>query len=109
MLIEQSFKEDKAGGFDLDHTRLLNPHRLERLLLAVAWATLWAHEWGEYVRRGGRLRRQAIDAGTQRELSIFQRGLRWIKRWIAHQRQRLPAFKARLSPKGIRTVKNKTS
>ena len=104
MLIEQSFKEDKSGGFDLDHTRLLNPHRLERLLLAVALATLWAHELGEYVLRGGRPRRQAIDAGTQRELSIFQLGLRWLKRWIAHQRQRLPAFKARLAPTGIRTV-----
>ncbi len=47
MHIEQSFKEDKSGGFDLDHTRLLNPQRLERLLLAVALATLWAHEIGE--------------------------------------------------------------
>lgn len=47
MHIEQSFKEDKAGGFDLDHTRLLNPQRLEHLLLAVAVATLWAHELGE--------------------------------------------------------------
>lgn len=109
MLIEQSFKEDKSGGFDLDHTRLLNPQRLERLLLAVALATLWAHELGEYVLRGGRPRRQAIDAGTQRELSIFQLGLRWLKRCIALQLNRLPPFKARLSPKGIRTVKNKTS
>ena len=47
MLIEQSFKEDQSGGFDLDHTRVLNPQRLERLLLAVALATLWAHELGE--------------------------------------------------------------
>ena len=109
MLIEQSFKEDKSGGFDLDHTRLLDPQRLERLLLAVALATLWAHELGEYVLRGGRLRRQAIDAGTQRELSIFQLGLRWLKRCIAHQLHRLPSFKARLSPKGIRTVKAKTT
>ncbi len=109
MLIEQSFKEDKSGGFDLDHTRLLDPQRLERLLLAVALATLWAHELGEYVLRGGRLRRQVIDAGTQRELSIFQLGRRWLKRWIALQLNRLPPFKARLSPKGIRTVKNKTA
>ena len=28
--------QDKSGGFDLDHTRILNPQRLERLLLAVA-------------------------------------------------------------------------
>ena len=104
MLIEQSFKEDKSGGFDLDHTRLLNPQRLERLLLAVALATLWAHELGEYVLRGGPARRQTIDAGTQRELSVFQLGLRWLKRCIALQLQRLPAFKGRLAPTGIRTV-----
>lgn len=105
MLIEQSFKEDKSGGFDLDHTRLLNPQRLERLLLAVALATLWVHELGEYVLRGGRPRRQAIDAAAQRQLSIFQLGLRWLKRWIAHQRQRLPPFNAQLAPTGIRTVR----
>ena len=104
MLIEQSFKEDKSGGFDLDHTRLLNPQRLERLLLAVALATLWAHELGEYVLRGGPARRQTIDAGTQRELSLFQLGLRWLKRCIALQLHRLPAFKGRLAPTGIRTV-----
>ena len=104
MLIEQSFKEDKSGGFDLDHTRVLNPQRLERLLLAVALATLWAHELGEYVLRGGPARRQTIDAGTQRELSLFQLGLRWLKRCIALQLHRLPAFKGRLAPTGIRTV-----
>ena len=88
MLIEQSFKEDKSGRFDLDHTRLLNSQRLERLLLAVAVATLWAHELGDYVLRGGRPRRQVIDAGPQRELSIFQLGLRWLKRCIALQLHR---------------------
>ena len=108
MLIEQSFKEDKSGGFDIDHTRLLNPQRLERLLLAVALATLWAHELGEYVLRGGPARRHIIDAGPRRELSVFQLGLRWLKRCLALQLHRLPAFKARLSPKGIRTVKTKT-
>ena len=108
MHIEQSFKEDKSGGFDLDHTRLRNPQRLERLLLAVALATLWAHELGEYVLRGGPARRHCIDAGARRELSVFQLGLRWLKRCLALQLHRLPAFKARLSPKGIRTVKNKT-
>ena len=44
MLIEQSFKEDKSGGFDLDQ-RLLNPQRLERLLLAVALATYGRTSW----------------------------------------------------------------
>ena len=104
MHIEQSFKEDKSGGFDLDHTRLLNPQRLERLLLAVALATLWAHELGEHVLRGGPARRHIIDAGSRRELSVFQLGLRWLKRCLALQLHRLPVFKGRLAPTGIRTV-----
>lgn len=105
MHIEQSFKEDKSGGFQIDHTRLLNPQRLERLLLAGALATLWAHELGEYVLRGGPARRQTIDAGHRRQLSVFQLGLRWLKRWLALQLHRLPGFKGRLAPTGIRTVR----
>lgn len=105
MLIEQSFKEDKSGGFDIDHTRVLHPQRLERLLLAVALATLWAYELGEYVLRGGPTRRQTIDAGERRELSVFQLGLRWLKRCLALQLQRLPPFKGQLAPTGIRTVR----
>jgi hypothetical protein len=47
MCIEQSFRDDKSGGFDMAHTKLQHPERLERLLLAVAMATLWCHELGE--------------------------------------------------------------
>jgi len=49
MTIEQSFRDDQSGGFDLEHTRLRHAERLERLLLAVAIATLWCHELGEHV------------------------------------------------------------
>jgi len=40
MSIEQSFRDDKSGGFDLAHTRLQHPKRLNHLLLAMAIATL---------------------------------------------------------------------
>ncbi len=49
MPIEESFRDDQAAGFDLEHTRLEHPKRLEKLLLAVAIATLWCHEIGEHV------------------------------------------------------------
>lgn len=39
MSIEQSFRDDKSGGFDLEHTRLQHAQRLDHLLLAVAIAT----------------------------------------------------------------------
>jgi hypothetical protein len=98
MDIEQSFRDDKSGGFDIAHTRLQHPDRLERLLLAVAIATLWCHELGEFVLNQGETCRREIDPGPRRELSIFQLGLRWLKRCVATAIQRLPLFNACLTP-----------
>jgi len=98
MDIEQSFRDDQSGGFDIEHTRLQHPERLERLLLAVAIATLWCHELGEHVLSEGEASRREIDPGSERELSIFQLGLRWLKRCLGTAISRLPAFLARLTP-----------
>lgn len=98
MDIDESFRDDKSGGFDLEHTRLQHPERLERLLLAVALATLWCHELGEAVLAEGETARREIDPGAKRELSLFQLGLRWLKRCLANALARLPDFRARLSP-----------
>ena len=104
MCIEQSFRDDKSGGFDMEHTRLQHPERLERLLLAVAIATLWCHELGEHVLSEGETCRREIDPGPERELSIFQLGLRWLKRCVATAIQRLPVFMARLTPLRLEPV-----
>lgn len=98
MDIDESFRDDKSGGFDLEHTRLQHPERMERLLLAVALATLWCHELGEQVLAEGQAMRRAIDPGAKRELSLFQLGFRWLKRCLAKASQDLPNFAARLSP-----------
>jgi hypothetical protein len=55
MSIEQSFRDDKSGGFDLEHTRLQHAQRIDHLLLAMAIATLWCHELGEFVLKQGSL------------------------------------------------------
>jgi hypothetical protein len=104
MGIEESFRDDKSGGFDLAHTRLKHPDRLERLLLAVAIATLWCHELGEHVLDQGDDARRVIDPGPQRELSLFQLGLRWLKRCISTALHRLPPFLARLKPIRLQPV-----
>ena len=96
--IEQSFRDDKSGGFDMAHTRLQHPDHLERLLLAVAMATLWCHELGEFVLDQGEACRREIAPGPNRELRIFQLGLRWLKRCVATAIQRLPFFNACLTP-----------
>lgn len=99
MDIEQSFRDDKSGGFDIDHTRLQHPERLERLLLAVAIATLWCHELGEFVLQHGDSDsyRRVVDPAPTRQLSLFQLGLRWLKRCLAVMLDALPYFHARLS------------
>lgn len=104
MAVEQSFRDDKTGGFDIDHTRLKHPERLERLLLAVAVATIWCHEVGEHILSEGEACRREIDPGDNRELSLFQLGLRWLKRYTAIAIHLIPAFVARLSPIKLKPV-----
>ena len=95
---EQSFRDDKSGGFDMADTHLIHAERLERLLLALAIAKLWCHELGEHVLEGGETARRMIDPGSERELSLFQLGLRWLQRSLSTNINLLPNFQAHLSP-----------
>lgn len=97
MSIEQSFRDDKLGGFNMAHIQLQHADRIECLLLAMAMATLWCHELGEHVLQQGESARRLIDPGPTRELRLFQLGLRWLKRALAVAIVLLPNFKARLS------------
>ena len=104
MSIEQSFRDDKSGGFDLEHTRLQHAERLNRLLLATAIATLWCHELGEFVLKQGDPFRCQIDPSFQRTLSLFQLGLRWLKRSLTTALHFLPAFQAPFSNPRLKPV-----
>lgn len=104
MSIEQSFRDDKSGGFDLEHTRLQHADRVNRLLLATAIATLWCHELGEFVLKHGDDSRRVIDPSFQRALSLFQLGFRWLKRTLATAQHCVPAFQARLSNLRLKPV-----
>lgn len=97
MSIEQSFRDDKSGGFDLEHTRLQHADRVDHLLLAIAIATLWCHELGEFVLKQRDDVRRQIDPSSQRTLSLFQLGLRWLKRCLAVAIHSLSPFQATLS------------
>jgi len=81
MHIEECFRDDKSGGFDLDASRLRDPQRLDRLLLAIAVATLWMYELGERVLKDEQ--RAHVDPGYQRQLSVFQLGWRWLRRALS--------------------------
>lgn len=96
MHIEESFRDDKSGSFDLDATKLTDPERLNHLLLAIAVAVLWIYDIGEQVLRAGE--RQEIDPAHQRQLSVFQIGWRKLRRWLSCQSSALPLLTLRLSP-----------
>lgn len=81
MHIEQSFRDEKSGSFDLHHSHLRDPQRLDHLLLAIAVAVLWMYELGERVLREGR--RADIDPAYERQLSVFQLGWRALQRAIS--------------------------
>jgi hypothetical protein len=104
MSIEQSFRDDKSGGFDMAHTRLKHAERIDHLLLAIAIATLWCHEVGEFVLKQGEALRCQIDPAHERTLSLFQLGLRWLKRTLATGLLFLPDFKAVLSNLKLKPV-----
>ena len=104
MSIEQSFRDDKSSGFDLEHIRLQHAERIDHLLLAVALATLWCHELGEFVLQQGDQARCQVDPSHTRSLSLFQLGLRWLKRTLATGCHCLPDFQAILSNLKLKPV-----
>ena len=105
MSIEQSFRDDKSGGFDLEHTRLHHAQRIDHLLLAMAIATLWCHELGEFVlQQGESSARCLVDPALERTLSLFQLGLRWLKRFLATGLHFLSDFQALLSNLKLKPV-----
>jgi len=104
MSIEQSFRDDKSGGFDMEHTRLQHAERIDHLLLALAIATLWCHELGEFVLKQGDASRSQVNPAYKRTLSLFQLGLRWLKRVLATGFHCLPDFQASLSNLKLKPV-----
>ena len=57
--------------------------RIDHLFLAMAIATLCCHELGEFVLKQGEPARCLVDPAHKRTLSLFQLGLRWLKRILA--------------------------
>lgn len=94
MHIEQSFRDDKSGGFDLATTKLRDPERVNHLLLAMAVAVLWIYELGEKVLRADE--RREIDPAHKRQLSVFQLGWRKLRRTLSCAT--LPAFTLAIRP-----------
>lgn len=81
MHVEESCRDEKSGSFDLHHSHLRDPQRLDHLLLAIAVAVLWIYELGEQVLRENK--RSDIDPAYERQLSVFQLGWRMLRRALS--------------------------
>lgn len=74
--IEESFLDDKSGGFQVQTSELQTPEALERLFLILAIATLHFTSIGLEVVRADV--RRWVDTHWDRGLSYFKIGWRWL-------------------------------
>lgn len=85
--IEETFRDEKSGGYQLQTSRLATPDALERLVLILAVTTLYLTSLGTAVVQADKWR--WVDPHWGRGLSYFQLGWRWRRQ----QTQRgWPAF-----------------
>jgi hypothetical protein len=96
--IEEMFSDHKSRGLNLESTRLTEPDRLERLLVAVTLAYLWIMEVGAFAVHQG-LWRQVDNRGAERSVSLCQTGLRWLQE-CQHGGLLPPLFSGRFKPLG---------
>lgn len=75
--IEEMFSDHKSRGLNLEKTRLTDPARLQRLLVAVTLTYLWVLQIGFQVVQKGWWR-QVDNRGQARSVSLCQIGLRWL-------------------------------
>ena len=74
---EQSFRDEKSGGFGWDQSLITEPSRLMKLIVVMTLANLLSISAGTWVLKSGR--RRDLDPHRFRRLSLFQLGLRWLR------------------------------
>lgn len=86
---EEMFSDFKARGFDLARSQLQHPARLSRLLLVVALLYVWIITAARRVCVTGQLRTLTYRVYAHR-YSLFQVGLRWLKKQLALDKPLIP-------------------
>lgn len=76
--IEEMFRDFKEQGFRLEKTRLRDRERVARLVFCVCIAYVFALLLGEAVEARGL--RRLVERANKRQMSLFQIGLRYLKR-----------------------------
>ena len=78
---EELFRDLKGMGWQWQASRVRQPERVARLILVLALATLWMLALAQRVIRRGW--RPLVEARSRRTCSIFQVGLRYLRRCLA--------------------------
>jgi hypothetical protein len=78
MDIEQEFRDDKSGGFQLEDSQISDAESVSRLLLVMSIACLHLVSLGTFVVE--KEQRRCVDAHWSRGLSYLQIGWRWLRR-----------------------------
>ncbi len=92
--IEETFRDEKSGGYQLQTSRLATPDALERLLLILALTTLYLTSLGTGVVQADKWR--WVDPHWGRGLSYLQLGWRWRRQQTQRGWQAFAPF--RLDP-----------
>jgi hypothetical protein len=85
---EESFRDDKACGFRWEASRIRDPARMDRLLLALQLAMCFVLTHGTRVLKRGL--RSSFERRDRRELSVFTLGLRYLLHALTHDRPLYP-------------------
>lgn len=84
MRVEATYEDCKTRGFQIEHSKLQQTERLDRLLLALHLALWWGQQLGLRVIRQGQRRR--FDRTDRRDLSVLRLGRRALADLLCHDR-----------------------
>ncbi len=83
--VEAAFRDDKSAGFQLERSRITDPHRLDRLLGAMALAQVFLKSIGTRVQLESR--RRDVDAHYDEPgASVLQLGVRQVRMDVLRSR-----------------------
>jgi Transposase DDE domain len=86
--IEGFFRDLKSGQFELAATGFKDVAAIDRLLMVLNLATLWAVQQGQAVCRHNL--RQQVDGHTRRGMTYLRLGLQWLQKVLSQGRKLLP-------------------
>jgi hypothetical protein len=82
--IEEGFRDEKSGGFDLEKSRIREEEKLEHLILLIATALIVSISAGVSVVLEEK--REEVDSRWRQGLSYFQIGIRWFVKCLMDEK-----------------------